>query len=127
MAITCNIAILLGYVGKDAELKYTKNKQKAILTFDMATSVFTGGKNYTTWHRVVVWGQLAEAVAKYIRKGALVFVEGSNEKNKYKVDNQSRTYQHIKAKKIICMGEGAGESDGGYPEDWDDIDEEIDL
>ena len=73
------LLILVGNVGKDPEMKYTRSGQ-AVATFSMATThqyVSNGEKvKETTWFRVNVWGKSAEAVHQYVKKGAKVYVEG---------------------------------------------------
>lgn len=72
--------ILIGYVGREPELRYTGNAI-AILNVSMATSrKWTGNdgtkKEETTWWRVAIWNKLAESLQPYIHKGSLLYVEG---------------------------------------------------
>ena len=68
-----------GFLGMDAELRYTQSG-KAVTKFSVAESrKFTrGGEEVkeTTWYRVSCWGELAEACA-HLNKGTRVKVEGS--------------------------------------------------
>ncbi|MGE3263392.1 MAG: single-stranded DNA-binding protein [Bacteriovoracia bacterium] len=75
--------IVVGNLGHDPELRYTA-KGNAVTTFSLATS--RGMKNAagekeekTYWHRATVWGKRAESCAKYLGKGASVYVEGQLE------------------------------------------------
>ena len=75
-----NKVILMGRLGADPELRYTQN-QTAVATLSLATSEFRMGQDgqrqeMTEWHRVVVWNKQAENCARYLQKGAGVFVEG---------------------------------------------------
>lgn len=76
-----NKVILLGRLGQDPELKYTPSGV-AVCNFSLATSETwndkTSGKKQekTEWHRVVVWGKLAELCSQYLSKGRQTFVEG---------------------------------------------------
>lgn len=69
----------LGHLGKDPELKYTP-QGVAVCKFSMAceTSYKSGDewKKQIFWGDVIFWGNRAESVAKYLRKGSLVYVEG---------------------------------------------------
>lgn len=67
--------IIIGNLGKDPEMRYTPDG-KAITTLSVATSRKAKGADETTWFRVTVFGQQAEACNQYIKKGARVLVEG---------------------------------------------------
>jgi single-strand DNA-binding protein len=73
---------IIGRMGKDPEITYTK-KGDPVCNFSLATTErwkdkATGElKEETTWHRVSAWGRQAEIVGEYLRKGSLVYVEGS--------------------------------------------------
>lgn len=72
--------ILVGNLGHDPELRYTA-KGNAVTSLSVATSQnrknAAGEKEKsTTWHRATVFGRSAENCAKYLTKGAAVYVEG---------------------------------------------------
>ena len=79
--MSVNKVILLGRLGQDPELKYTPSGA-AVCNFSLATSETWTDKNSgqknekTEWHRVVVWGKLAELCNQYLAKGRQAFVEG---------------------------------------------------
>jgi single-strand DNA-binding protein len=66
-------------VGKDAEMRYTSTGT-AVTNFSCASNRTYEQNNEkvkeTTWLRITVWGKLAEACNKYVKKGMLVYVEG---------------------------------------------------
>jgi single-strand DNA-binding protein len=73
--------ILLGNLGRDAELRYT-NSGKAVCDFSMATNRkynnSSGEKvTETTWWKVTIWNALAEAIHMYLKSGMLVYIEGT--------------------------------------------------
>jgi len=73
--------LLIGYVGRDPELKYLPSG-KAICNFSVATSerrfdADGNASDHTTWWRVTAWGKTAEAIARYAKKGSKLLVEGS--------------------------------------------------
>lgn len=76
-----NKCIILGNLGNDPEVKYTASGS-AIANLTVATSEewkdkSTGGiKIQTEWHRVVLFGKLAEVAGEYLRKGSQVYIEG---------------------------------------------------
>ncbi len=79
--MSVNKVILLGRLGQDPELKYTPSGA-AVCNFSLATSETWNDKNSgqkqerTEWHRIVVWGKLAELCNQYLSKGRQAFVEG---------------------------------------------------
>lgn len=76
-----NKVILVGNLGQDVELKYTADG-KAVTTLSVATSESWTDKNTgqkvdkTEWHRVSLFGKLAEIAEQYLQKGSKVYVEG---------------------------------------------------
>ncbi|HCA3439673.1 TPA: single-stranded DNA-binding protein [Salmonella enterica subsp. salamae serovar 35:g,m,s,t:-] len=84
MASYCiNKTTLLGYIGQLPELRTTNSGQAAI-TLSVATSDSwrdkqTGEtKERTEWHRVVIYGKLAEAASEYVKVGTQVYIEGQS-------------------------------------------------
>lgn len=84
-----NKVILVGNVGKDPEMRNTKDGKK-IATFSLATSESwkdknTGERKETTeWHRIVVFNEnIAGVVEKYVHKGSKLYIEGSQKTRKW--------------------------------------------
>lgn len=78
--MSVNKVILLGRLGQDPELKYTPGGS-AVCNFSLATTESWTDKSgqkqeKTEWHRVVVWGKLAELCNQYLAKGRQAFLEG---------------------------------------------------
>ena len=69
-----NKAMIIGNVGQDPEMRYTANEQ-AVVNVSIATSESWRDKqtgdmqDRVEWHRVVMYGKLAEIVGKYVKKG----------------------------------------------------------
>jgi single-strand DNA-binding protein len=70
-----NKVVLVGHVGKDPDVRYTQ-KGDPIVSFSLATSEKYKDKEETQWHRVDVFGKLAEILKDYITKGRQLYVEG---------------------------------------------------
>lgn len=87
-----NKCILLGTLGAKPELKYAANGNP-ICTFSMATSEEwndkqTGQKQEKTeWHRIVIYGRLAEIAGEYLDKGRQVYIEGKLQTRKWQDQN----------------------------------------
>lgn len=76
-----NKVILVGNLGQDLEVRYLPNGG-AVANITLATSESwrdkqTGEtKEKTEWHRVVLFGKLAEVAGEYLRKGSQIYIEG---------------------------------------------------
>lgn len=76
-----NKVIIVGNLGKDPECRYSQNGS-AITNFSVATSETWKDKSSgeersrTEWHRIVIFGKLAEVAAEYLQKGSQVYLEG---------------------------------------------------
>ncbi|WP_343189426.1 single-stranded DNA-binding protein [Buchnera aphidicola] len=87
-----NKVILIGNLGQDPEIRYMSNGN-AIVNISLATSDTWRDKNTgemkekTEWHRVVLFGKLAEIASDYLKKGSQVYIEGSLQTRKWKDQN----------------------------------------
>ena len=130
-----NRVILIGRLGRDPELRYTP-AGKAVANFTMATSENwkddSGERQERTeWHRIVIWGKLAETAAKYLSKGSQVYIEGRLQTREWTdKDGQKRYTTEIVASSLVMLsGKGDGgnnpekpeSSDGMSPDDLDSI------
>ncbi len=70
-----NKIIIVGYLGRDPEMKYTP-QGKAVTDFSVATTEKSGDREHTTWFRCTAWEKTAELVANFLKKGSMVYVEG---------------------------------------------------
>ncbi len=121
MAGTVNKVILVGRLGKDPEIRSLPSGT-SVAKFSLATDErFTdkaGEKQERTeWHNIVAWGKLAEICGQYLRKGKLVYIEGSirtdswddkeSGQKKYRTEIIANTMQMLDKK-------GDDEGGGGY-------------
>ncbi|ALD15471.1 single-stranded DNA-binding protein [Buchnera aphidicola (Aphis glycines)] len=87
-----NKVILIGHLGQDPEVRYMPNGN-AVVNMTLATSENWKDKNTgenkekTEWHRVVLFGKLAEIAGEYLRKGSQVYIEGSLQTRKWQDQN----------------------------------------
>lgn len=97
MARGVNKCIILGTLGNDPEVKYSASGS-AIANLSVATSEQwkdkqTGEKKeQTEWHRVVIFGKLAEVAGEYLRKGSQVYIEGQLRTRKWTDSNGVERY-----------------------------------
>ncbi len=75
---TINKVLLIGRLGRDPEDRVTQSGVR-VSKFSLATDGHRSGngERITEWHRVVVFGKLAELCNQYLQKGRLVCIEGS--------------------------------------------------
>ena len=113
-----NKVILVGNLGRDAELRYTPGGA-AVATLNMATTETWNDKSgqkqeKTEWHRVVFWGKVAESLTEYLTKGKQVYIEGRLETRQWNdKDGNKRYTTEIKGDKIVLLGGGSGGRGGG--------------
>lgn len=106
-----NKHMIIGNLGQNPELKYTP-AGLAVTSFNIATNESWTDKagqkqERTTWHRIVVWGKLAENCAQYLAKGRQVYIEGPvHERDWQDKDGQKRTSREITAQVVQFLGQG---------------------
>jgi len=122
--MSVNKVIILGRLGQDPEIKYTPSGA-AVCNFSLATSETWNDKSSgqkqerTEWHRVVVWGKLAELCNQYLAKGRQAFVEGKLQtrswddkdgNKRYTTEINATTVQFIGGQATTGTGAGASNS-----------------
>ena len=113
-----NKVILVGNLGRDAELRYTPGGA-AVATLNLATTEVwndKGGQRQekTEWHRIVLWGKQAESLQEYLTKGKQIYVEGRLQTRQWDdKDGNKRYTTEIKADRITLLGGGGGGGRGG--------------
>ena len=112
-----NKVILVGNLGKDAEVRVTPGGQ-SVASFSMATtenwtSKEGEKKEQTEWHRIVLWGKQAESLQEYLVKGKQIYVEGRLQTRQWDDKEGNKRYTtEIKADRITLLGGGGGRSSG---------------
>jgi len=108
-----NKVILVGNLGRDAELRYTPTGA-AVATLNMATTEVWNDKagqrqEKTEWHRIVVWGKTAESLNEYLTKGKQIYVEGRLQTRQWDdKDGNKRYTTEIRGDRIVLLGGGGG-------------------
>lgn len=106
--MSVNKVILVGRLGQNPEVRYTPSGS-AVANFSVATNEAWTDKSgqkqeRTEWHRVVVWGKLAELCSQYLAKGRQCYVEGRLQTRewtdkdgvkKYSTEVQAQTVQFL--------------------------------
>lgn len=126
-----NKVILVGNLGQDPEIRYMPNGG-AVANLTLATSESwrdkgTGEqKEKTEWHRVVIFGKLAEIAGEYLKKGSQVYIEGQLQTRKW-TDQQG--VDRYSTEVLVGMGgtmqmlggkkpEGGSQQQGGNNNGW---------
>ena len=114
-----NKVILVGNLGRDAELRYTPGGAP-VATLNMATTEIwndKGGQRQekTEWHRVVLWGKTAESLSEYLTKGKQIYVEGKLQTRQWDdKDGNKRYTTEVRGDRVVLLGGGGG-GGGGRP------------
>jgi single-strand DNA-binding protein len=113
-----NKVILVGNLGRDAELRYTPGGAP-VATLNLATTEVwndkTSGQKQekTEWHRIVLWGKSAESLSEYLTKGKQIYVEGRLQTRKWQdKDGHDKYTTEIRGDRIVLLGGGGGGGGG---------------
>lgn len=107
--MSVNKVIIVGRLGADPEIK-TLSSGQSVANFNLATGetwVDKEGKKQekTEWHRVVVWGRLAEICGQHLSKGRQVFIEGKLQTRSWEdQQGQKRYTTEIVASNVQFLG-----------------------
>jgi single-strand DNA-binding protein len=120
MARGVNKAIIVGTLGQDPEVRYTANGG-AVANISVATNETwrdkATGENQerTEWHRIVMFGRLAEIAQQYLKKGSQAYFEGRIQTRKWQDQSGNDRYStEIVANEMQMLG---GRGGGGAPMD----------
>jgi single-strand DNA-binding protein len=108
-----NKVILIGNLGQNPEVRFSPSGQ-AVCNLSIATSESWTDKNgqkqeKTEWHRVVVFGKLAELCGQYLTKGRQAYIEGKLQtRNWQDKDGQTRYTTEVVAQSVQFLGGNAG-------------------
>jgi single-strand DNA-binding protein len=125
MARGINKVIIVGNLGADPEVRYTGGGTPvcslSVATSEQWTDKQSGERQERTeWHRVKLFGKLAEIAGEYLKKGRQVYIEGSLRTDKYTdksgVERYSTDIIASDMQMLGGMGGEGGGSGGGYRE-----------
>jgi single-strand DNA-binding protein len=110
-----NKITIVGYLGRDPELRYTPDGTP-VCNFSIATTERKKGRSgdmqdVTTWFRVNLWGRQAELANQYLAKGRQVFIEGRLSQTEYQDrDGNTRTSLEVRGTDMQFIGGRGDES-----------------
>ena len=116
MAKGVNKAIIVGRLGQDPEVRYMPNGN-AVANFTVATSEQwkdqQGQKQEKTeWHRITIYGKLAEIAGEYLHKGSNVYLEGRLQTREWTDQQQVKRYTTEIIANEMQMLDGAPQQQG---------------
>ena len=124
MAGSVNKVILIGNLGRDPEVRTTQSGTK-VANLSLATSDSWKDKNTgerkekTEWHRVVIFGNLADIAERYLKKGSKVYISGQLQTRKWQDQSGQDKYttevvlQEFNGELTMLDGRSGGGGDGG--------------
>lgn len=101
-----NRITLLGNLGQDPQIENLNGNTKASFNIATETHYFQNGENHkkTEWHKIVLWGNLAQTAQKYLKKGSPVLVEGKGVSFSFEdVSGVKRKSYEIHVKRLILV------------------------
>lgn len=113
--MSVNKVLLIGRLGNNPEIRYTPSGA-AVANFSVATNESWNDKNgqkqeRTEWHRVVVWGKLAQLCGEYLSKGRQCYVEGRLQTRQWQdKEGQTKYTTEVIATTIQFLGAGSERS-----------------
>ena len=131
-----NKVLIIGNLGADPEIKYTQ-AGSPVANLSVATSERWKDKNtgeqkeQVEWHRVVIFGRLAEIAEQYLKKGSKIFVEGKLQTRSWEDDKGEKKYTtEVIARELTMLGSKSSSNDTGAAPQMDEqkpppIDDEI--
>jgi single-strand DNA-binding protein len=119
--VSVNKVILLGFLGKNPELKYSASGV-AVCRFSLATNETFKNKagepqKRTEWHSVVAWGKLAEICGEYLTKSKQVYIEGSIRTGKWQDRNGNERKSYDIVARYMQMLSPSANGNGAKPKE----------
>jgi single-strand DNA-binding protein len=116
-----NKAIIIGCLGKDPEVRYMPNGDP-VTTLSVATSEKWKDKSgeqqeKTEWHRITLFGRVAEVAGEYLKKGSRAYFEGKIQTRKWQdKDGNDKYTTEIVAHQLTMLSSGGGNGGGDREE-----------
>ena len=119
--MSVNKAILVGNLGADPEVRYTKSGTP-VASFSIATNKKWTDKGEkkerTEWHKIVAWNKLGEICGEYLKRGNQVYIEGELQTRSWEKDGIKHYTTEVVAYKMDMLGKS---QESEQPEDDSDI------
>jgi len=120
-----NKVLLVGHLGRNPELRYISQTERAVANFTLATNErfynpnTNEGEIRAEWHRIVAWGKLAEFCEKFLSQGKQILVEGKLRTRSWQDRDGNKKYTtEVHAQNIVLLGK---KDEGGGEKSFEDI------
>ena len=118
--------MLIGNVGKDPEVRYLDGNAQGgqgrkVATFTLATTERFRDRNgesreNTEWHNITAWGQPADTVEKFVKKGTQLYIEGRLRTRSWTDQSGNKRYTtEINVDNLQRLGRRDASDNGTYP------------
>lgn len=115
-----NQVVLIGRLVRDPELRFVASNSRAVANFTLAVNRPYSKNDEADFLRVVVWGNQAESVSKYLKKGSQCAVMGSIQTGSYQDKDGKTVYTtDINAQRVEFLGSPSGGSSSSNYQDRD--------
>lgn len=109
-----NKVMLIGNLGDDPVIRDVNEKK--VCNMSIATTLRYNDEDYTEWHRLVVWGTLAEIAGKYLQKGDRIYVEGRLRTREYEDSEEITRYTtEVIVRELIMLSSKKSDDDQTKP------------
>jgi single-strand DNA-binding protein len=121
-----NKVILVGYLGRDPETRFT-GAGDAVCNFSIATDETFKNRSgerqkRTEWHKITIWGKQAEIAQQYLKKGSQVYLEGKIQSREWTdKENQKRTSFEINCSNFRMLDKKENQGDAYEPTGSDEF------
>jgi single-strand DNA-binding protein len=117
-----NKVMLIGRLGRDPEERTTANGRQ-VSSFSLATDTYRGAntEKVTEWHRIVVFGKIAEQCNRYLHKGRLVCVEGQLQTRTWeKTPGDKKYFTEVVASRVTFLDSGSQSENHRSPQETEE-------
>ena len=113
-----NKVVLIGNLGRDPETRHTASGSQVtnlnLATAESWTDNAGNKQDRTEWHRVVIFGKLAEIASQYLHKGSKVYIEGSLRTSQYEKDGITRYSTDVIARELLMLDSRSDSQGSSY-------------
>ena len=121
MSRSLNKIMLIGNVGDDPDVRTTSSgtpvAKMSLATSRQWTNKDGSEQEKTEWHRLTVWGKLADVVKRYVKKGDRLYVEGRIEYSESESDGQKKYWTNVNVFEMVMLGSTTGGGEESFQSD----------
>lgn len=106
MSRSVNKIILVGNVGHDPDVRTTQKGDKVVhvsLATNRRVQPLEEGEERTDWHRLNLWGRLAQLAEDYVKTGDRIYVEGRLEYDSYERDGVTIPTAEVTVREMVLL------------------------